>query len=42
MGGAYSTHRRAYNVLVCKPEWKRPIGTLGVNGKIILKWILGK
>jgi hypothetical protein len=28
--------------LVGKPEGKRPLGTLEVDGKLILKWILEK
>jgi hypothetical protein len=32
----------AYNILAGKPEGKIPFGDLGVDGKIILKWILGK
>ena len=32
--------RNAYRVLVGKPEEKSPPGNLGVDGRIILKWIL--
>jgi hypothetical protein len=32
--------RNAYNVLVGKPEGK--LKNLGVDGKMILEWILGK
>jgi hypothetical protein len=28
--------------LVGKPEMKRPLDDLGVDGNIILEWILGK
>jgi hypothetical protein len=28
--------------LVGKPEGKRPLGRLGVDRRILLKWILGK
>jgi len=31
--------RRVYRVLVGKPEGKRPLGDLGVDGWIILGWI---
>jgi len=31
--------RVAYRVLVGKPEGKRPLGNLGVDGCIILVWI---
>jgi hypothetical protein len=34
--------RNAYNILVGKPDGKRPLGRLGVAGKTILEWILGK
>jgi hypothetical protein len=35
--------RNACNILVGKPEGKRDhSGDLGVDGKIILEWILGK
>jgi len=34
--------RNAYSNLVRKPEWNRSLGGLGVDGKIILEWILGK
>jgi hypothetical protein len=34
--------RNAYKNLVGKSERKRPLGNLGLDGKIILKWILGK
>jgi hypothetical protein len=33
--------RNAYNILVGKSEGKRPLGRLGIDGKIILEWILG-
>jgi hypothetical protein len=32
----------AYRVLVRKPEGRRPRRRLGVDGRIILKWILEK
>jgi hypothetical protein len=34
--------RNTYNILVGKPEGKRPLEDLGVEEKIILEWILGK
>jgi hypothetical protein len=34
--------RDAYRVLVRKAEGKRPLGGTGVNGNIILKWVLKK
>jgi hypothetical protein len=42
MGRACSTYgerRRAYRVLVEKPEKKKPLGRPVENGRIILKWI---
>jgi len=38
MGGM----RNGNNILVGKPEGKRPLGRLGIDGKIISEWILGK
>jgi hypothetical protein len=32
--------RNSYKILVGKPEGKRPLGYLGIDGKIILKKIL--
>jgi hypothetical protein len=34
--------RNAYNILVGKPERKRPLGRPRHGWKIILEWILGK
>jgi hypothetical protein len=34
--------RNSCEILVGKPEEKRRFGDLGVDGKIILEWILGK
>jgi hypothetical protein len=34
--------KNSYNNVVGKPEWKRPLGRHGADGKIILEWILGK
>jgi len=45
MDVACSTHgkmRNAYTILVRKPEGKRPFEDLGVDGRVILKLILGK
>jgi hypothetical protein len=42
MGGACSTYGRSYEILVGNPEGKRPTERLGVDGRIILKLILGK
>jgi hypothetical protein len=32
--------RNAYKTLVGKPEGKRPLEDLGIDGSIILKWVL--
>jgi hypothetical protein len=32
--------RSVYRVLVGKPEGKRPLGDSGIDGRIILRWIL--
>jgi hypothetical protein len=34
--------RNAYSILFGEPERKRPLKALGVGGRIILEWILGK
>jgi hypothetical protein len=34
--------RNPYNILVGKPEGKRPLGRQGIDGKIVLEWMLGK
>jgi len=34
--------KNTYNIFVAKPEGKRPLEDLGIDGKIILEWILGK
>jgi hypothetical protein len=34
--------RNVYKILVGKSEEKRPLGRLGVVGRIILKWILNR
>jgi len=34
--------RNAYKILVGKPKGKRHSEEVGVDGKIILEWILGK
>jgi hypothetical protein len=31
--------RSVYSVLVGKPEGKRPLGILGIDGRIMLGWI---
>jgi hypothetical protein len=42
----YVTHmgemRNAYKILVRKPEWKRQLRGLDIDGRTILKWILRK
>jgi hypothetical protein len=45
MGGACSKHeemRNAYKIIVGKPNVRGYSGDLGVEGRIILKWIVGK
>jgi hypothetical protein len=45
MDGACSAdgvERGVYRVLVGKPEGKRPLGSSGVDGRIILGWIFRK
>jgi hypothetical protein len=45
MGGAcsaYGKKRGVYRVLVGKPERKRLLGSPGLDGRIILKWIIRK
>jgi hypothetical protein len=32
--------RKTYNILVVKPDGKTPLEELGLDGRIILKWIL--
>jgi hypothetical protein len=34
--------RVAYNILVGRPEGRRPLGRLGIDGRTTLRWILGK
>jgi hypothetical protein len=34
--------KNAYNILVGKPEWINYLEDLGIDGKIILEWILEK
>jgi len=34
--------RGVHRILVGKPEGKRPLGDLGVDGRIILRWIFRK
>jgi hypothetical protein len=34
--------RNAYKILVGKPEGKRPLRNLGIDRRIMLKWILRK
>jgi hypothetical protein len=34
--------RCAYNIVVGRPDGRRPLGRLGLDGKVTLRWILGK
>jgi hypothetical protein len=34
--------KNVHKILVGKPEGKRPLENLGLDGKIILKWDFGK
>jgi len=34
--------RSVYKIFVGKPEGKRPLGRLGVDGRITLRWTLGR
>jgi len=45
MGGAcgtYAEERGACSILVVKPRGRDDVGDLGVNGSIMLKWILNR
>jgi len=45
MSGSCSTHgeiKSVYKTLVGEPGGKRPLGNLGVNGRILLEWTLEK
>jgi hypothetical protein len=33
--------RNVHNIFVGKPEGKRPLRDLGIDGRIILEWMLG-
>jgi hypothetical protein len=39
MWHVWGDRRDAYIILVGRPEGKRPFGRLGMNGRIILKWV---
>jgi hypothetical protein len=34
--------RNTFKILVRRPQRKRPLGTLVINGRMILKWFLEK
>jgi hypothetical protein len=34
--------RDAYNILIGRPEGRKPLGRLGLDGRTTLRWILGK
>jgi len=34
--------RGVYRILVGRPVGKRPLGDLGIGGRITLRWILGR
>jgi hypothetical protein len=34
--------KNVYKILVGKPEGKRPLRSIGADGRLILKWILRK
>jgi hypothetical protein len=36
------THTHTHNILVGKHEGKKQLGRPGVDGKVILEWILGQ
>lgn len=38
----YDQMRNAYKTIVGKPEEKRPLEGLSMDGRIVLKWILEK
>jgi hypothetical protein len=38
----YGERRGAYRALMWKPEGRRPLGRPRHNGRIILKWMLGR
>jgi hypothetical protein len=40
--GSYGDRRGASRILVGRPDGKKPLGRLRLNGSIILKWIFKK
>jgi hypothetical protein len=42
VSGVYGEMRNSYRILVGKLEGKNHLQDLGIDGRIVLRWILGK